>query len=1012
MLTAKIINDGVGLELHGEHQHLSSGSIVKAVNAIDTFTFSMLPSNQCFDQIQEFSTLVKVWNEHKKRYDFQGRAFFPTSSMTSEGLLARQIVCEGFLAFLCDSCQKYVAEQEWEAETLLAHILTCHNSQLEEYKHISIGTVNVVGTVTTAIDRENSWDSIQNKLIANLGGEINLRVEDDGLYLDYLQRIGETKETAIALSHNMKAIEQERDPSEYVTRLIPLGQKLEDSEERVTIATANNGVEYIDDEAAKAKYGIRVDYVEFDEISDPAELKAAGKAWMAENNRIKVKYSITALDLSLLGLDVDDFELYNSHPIQNRLLGIGDTARIIRKTTDVCDPARSAIEVGENFKTFSDLQREAAKRAEEEAKRLRKEMLEKAGLDPNAAQFALIPAGRSKGDVNGDGVVDNIDAMMAVQHFVGIIALTGEALWAADANGDGTVDNIDAGLISRKAVGLEAPSFVMGVLDENSPWKADAANQYYYCDLAVDGLTAGQAVTLIPEKAFDADTYIGAESLDGKLRIKMRCCPVEANFVQIWLRDDDGSVIANVISSKKELPQVDISSDGTKYLAFERTKGMVWEEASNAGGATVNIVQETGESETSVMSQKAVTQLGLYLENKMLSQFDVTQESGNNSALVMSQKAVTDYAAAKTDIPTKLSQLSNDRNFVTSSSVPTKLSHLQNDVPYAKVSEIPAVPTKLSQLTNDADYIPSTKFAAISSSAVTYAKISGFGNWGQGAWYDCGFTMLIGSRGGEQILFSLSSDDSNKNAKAIRLLNVYSKIIGVYYSLSESAVYVKANAWCNNVAAHVLSNVKGDFVPAVEQVSTLPSDLVEVNIVELGCSYNSTNIGASSLALSLTGLNPRPTYNGNTMALYSDVEAANNGGFFFANVHYDGQNYVSDKPILQMVQSEAQIVLAVEAQWGSAGGATELHFACKTRFNRENINGDIVRGYEISCPLTSGKVLRGVREEIQNGTVLTATENWELKTVTSPIVHTHGTADIAAGSASSAPTGSLHFIYE
>jgi hypothetical protein len=119
----------------------------------------------------------------------------------------------------------------------------------------------------------------------------------------------------------------------------------------------------------------------------------------------------------------------------------------------------------------------------------------------------------------------------------------------------------------------------------------------------------------------------------------------------------------------------------------------------------------------------------------------------------------------------------------------------------------------------------------------------------------------------------VSSDDSNTNAKAIRLLNTYSKINAIHYSTSESAVYVTVNAWCNNVNAHILSNVNGDYIPTVEQANALPSDAVKITIAEFGVTGNATNIGDSSRAIAMTGSGTRPTYNNAEMAMRSDIPA-------------------------------------------------------------------------------------------------------------------------------------------
>ena len=61
-------------------------------------------------------------------------------------------------------------------------------------------------------------------------------------------------------------------------------------------------------------------------------------------------------------------------------------------------------------------------------------------------------------------------------------------------------------------------------------------------------------------------------------------------------------------------------------------------------------------------------------------------------------------------VPTKVSELSNDAQYITlkevpTVEVPTKVSELQNDKDYATVSQLPTVPTNVSAFTNDARYI-------------------------------------------------------------------------------------------------------------------------------------------------------------------------------------------------------------------------------------------------------------------------------------------------------------------
>lgn len=366
MFIVTLENNGVITEIHGENEKLISGKVVKGINSIDTFSFALLPSNPGFNLIRDFMTLVKVYNTNKLRYEFYGRVLYSDTTMAESGLITKEVTCESYFGYLCDSWQLYVEEQNWTVTGLLEKLISVHNSFVEAGKQFTIGEVTVTDpndNLYCGIQRENTWDALKKKLLDVLGGELRFRVDGATIYLDYLTEIGEIRATEIAVSRNMKSIKQEKDPSAYVTRLIPLGAKLKgsdgkDSERRLDISSVNGGIIYLDDEQAIAEYGIHVSTVEWDDVTVASNLKTKGEEWLAENNKILIKYSITALDLSLLGLDVDDFEVCDYYPIKNALIGVNDTARIIKKSIDVCEEVKSTLEFGENFKTLSDIQLE------------------------------------------------------------------------------------------------------------------------------------------------------------------------------------------------------------------------------------------------------------------------------------------------------------------------------------------------------------------------------------------------------------------------------------------------------------------------------------------------------------------------------------------------------------------------------------------------------------------------------------------------------------------------------
>jgi hypothetical protein len=78
-----------------------------------------------------------------------------------------------------------------------------------------------------------------------------------------------------------------------------------------------------------------------------------------------------------------------------------------------------------------------------------KEILQAESADITVASSTVIP-----GDVDGNGTVTMVDALLSARAAVGITTLTGSAFQAADLDHDGTMSMVDVLLIARIAVGL------------------------------------------------------------------------------------------------------------------------------------------------------------------------------------------------------------------------------------------------------------------------------------------------------------------------------------------------------------------------------------------------------------------------------------------------------------------------------------------------------------------------------------------------------------------------------
>ena len=345
----------------GDRLRVAGGKIVKQINGIDSFTFTMYHGNPGYNLLTPKQTMVSVKEKQSGKEVFFGRYLKATDSMEADGKISKSVICQGLLGWLSDTVQPY---GEYTAaagvRTILERFITEHNSQAPA-KAFRVGAVNVTGEngYTYTTNWQNTVDAIKTKLIEKFGGEIQVRKATESgqtvYYIDYLKQIGVTSTTAIELAVNLQSVSQDIDATSIITRLYPLGAKLEGSEDRVKISSVNGGKPYIENTTLKAKYGLISGTMIWNDVTTPAALMSKATAAMNSGNKIKTQYMITALDLSKAGYDFQSFGLGNSYPIKNSLMGINDTLRVIGLTIDLDVPYQSQLTVGDKFATLTGL---------------------------------------------------------------------------------------------------------------------------------------------------------------------------------------------------------------------------------------------------------------------------------------------------------------------------------------------------------------------------------------------------------------------------------------------------------------------------------------------------------------------------------------------------------------------------------------------------------------------------------------------------------------------------------
>jgi len=393
-------------------RRLSSGQFAEEVNQIPSFTFSMSPANPCFeDVLHDRKTIVSVRNTLTDEVEFEGPLLMSTKSMSASGKLLKTAVCEGYLGYLCDSVQNYRNYPDSDAADFLTALLTYHNNQMMQAgspeKQITLGLCSITGdnthSKTTAY--RNTLEEIKVNLIERLGGEIQIRKVNGVLVLDYLDQIGTTSSTPIALADNMQSLEVRTDPSNIVSLLIPLGAQLdpENSAQRLDISSVNSGSPYLVDEAALAEYGPIAGTVVFDDITVATNLKTAGQNYLTNNNRVRKAYRAQALDLSTIYNDRQSIRCGNTYPFSNELLGIDEELRIMKRTVDIYKPYKPVLEIGDKAERITDIATRTTRLIEYEMPKQEQRILSAA----RATATALINAG-----INGYVVVNGNEILI------------------------------------------------------------------------------------------------------------------------------------------------------------------------------------------------------------------------------------------------------------------------------------------------------------------------------------------------------------------------------------------------------------------------------------------------------------------------------------------------------------------------------------------------------------------------------------------------------------------------
>lgn len=323
------------------------------VNKIGSLSFKIYPDHPYYNNLDKMKSVISV--HQGERTLFKGRVY----SDNMEFRKVKKVEVEGVLGYLNDSRVRPY-DFSGSVEAYFTMLVNQHNDQVENFQKFKVGVVTVKDAndliVRASSNVPKTWDEINDKLIKLLGGYISIRYEADGNYIDYLADYTDVSTQDIAFSVNLLDLNLESKANSLSTCLIPYGAKDNATGEKVDITSVNNGVDYIYDAEAVARYGRIFEVVTWEDVTLPSNLLSKARVYLADKIKLLSKLTVKAIDLHLTDETIEAFKLGDYVKVYSKPHGIDERVLLTAYSMDLTNPSGCTITLGLEKSGFIDSQ--------------------------------------------------------------------------------------------------------------------------------------------------------------------------------------------------------------------------------------------------------------------------------------------------------------------------------------------------------------------------------------------------------------------------------------------------------------------------------------------------------------------------------------------------------------------------------------------------------------------------------------------------------------------------------
>lgn len=356
-------------------------SVKLAVSKAGEMSFTVDAEHPYLSNLRRMSGLVELLDGtfpiYRGRITSDIKDFYGAHKIETEGIMAalNDSIIPPFNFpedFAEDASYKAAAASGNVVDFFFRWILAQHNSQVSTEQKIKPGVVTVSDPnnyiTRSSEEYATAMTTISDKLFkSSLGGNLLIRYENDGNYLDYYAELPLTNTQTVKFAENLLDLSSEVDGTSIYTAILPEGKDgltignlpdgdlTDDLVKSGKIIYSNSGV---------ATYGRITRHIKWDDVTVAANLQTKAKAALADNG-LSMPETITCKAVDLGWQEgIQHFRVGRMTALVSTPHGYSASYPLMELAPDILDPGNTQITLGATRRTFTGSQIDAGRKTE------------------------------------------------------------------------------------------------------------------------------------------------------------------------------------------------------------------------------------------------------------------------------------------------------------------------------------------------------------------------------------------------------------------------------------------------------------------------------------------------------------------------------------------------------------------------------------------------------------------------------------------------------------------------